>query len=209
MKIEWDGGEVSAEWHRAPKPNGTVVVLAHGAGGTMHTPQLKSFADGLGAHGVESLRFNFAYAEARKKAPDRTAILESVYRAAATEARAHARKLIFAGRSMGGRIGSHIAAQGAPCDGLIFLAYPLHPPGKPEKIRDAHLYEIKQPMLFLQGDRDAFADPALLAATLKKLPNATLHLVAGGDHSHKVRGRTPADVNAELVSAAAAWFGTV
>lgn len=206
MKLAWENGEVSAEWHRAPNPNGTVVVLAHGAGGNMHTPQLKAFADGLAAHGIESLRFNFAYAEARKKAPDRTAILESVYRAAANEARTSARKLVFAGRSMGGRIGSHIAAHGESCDGLIFLAYPLHPPGKPEKIRDAHLYEIKQPMLFLQGDRDAFATSDLLDATLEKLPNATLHRVAGGDHSHKVSGRSTPDVTAELVTAAATWL---
>ena len=202
MKI----GEVSAEWHRPEKPNGTVVVLAHGAGGTMHTPQLKAFADGLLPHGVATLSFNFRYAEARKKAPDRTAILEATYEEAAGVARKEADALIFAGRSMGGRIGSHLAANGVACDGLIFLAYPLHPPGKPEKLRDEHLYRIAQPMLFLQGDRDAFATPDLLNTVLARLTTATLHTVAGGDHSHKVSGRAPSDVNAELVNAAAGWL---
>lgn len=202
MKI----GDVSAEWTRPEHAGGTVVVLAHGAGGTLHTPQLKAFADGLAGHGVSTLRFNFRYAEARKKAPDRTAVLEETYATAAEVARKDADAVIFAGRSMGGRIGSHLAANGVACDGLIFLAYPLHPPGKPEKLRDEHLYRITQPMLFLQGDRDAFATPQLFREVLARLPGAELHTIAGGDHSHKVGGRAPAEVNAELVEAAAEWL---
>jgi len=204
--MKWDGGDVATAWHRPEHPNGTVFVLAHGAGGNMHTPQLKAFADGLLAHDITTMRFNFAYAEASRKAPDRTPILEAVWRAAAAEAGVDASKLIFAGRSMGGRIGSHLAAHGESCDGLVFLAYPLHPPGKPEKLRDEHLYAIKQPMLFLQGDRDPFAQPELLESTLARIPHATLHTVAGGDHGHKVSWRKPAEVVDELVRATLAWL---
>jgi hypothetical protein len=204
--IRWEGGELSCSWHEPPAGAETFVVLAHGAGGNMHTPQLRSFANGLVANGLGALRFNFAYAEARKRAPDRTAVLEACYRAAAEAAATRARRIVLGGRSMGGRIGSHLAAQGVPCAGLVFLAYPLHPPGKPEKIRDAHLRDIKVPMLFLQGTRDPFADPELLAKTIASLPNATLHALEGGDHSHKVPGRRPEDVLAELVEATAAWI---
>jgi hypothetical protein len=107
---------------------------------------------------------------------------------------------------MGGRIGSHIVAAGEPADGLVFLAYPLHPPGKPEKLRDAHLYELSAPMLFIQGTRDPFAQRDLLEATVARTKDSTLHWVDGGDHSHKVSGRTTADVTAELIGVVARWI---
>ena len=108
---------------------------------------------------------------------------------------------------MGGRIASHVVADGFPAVGLVFLGYPLHPPGKPERIRDAHLRTINVPILFLQGTRDPFATPDLLHETVEKLPTARLVEIADGDHSFKVRGRPAADVTAELVEAIDAFLG--
>ena len=201
----WDGGTVSGAWHH-PAKGSNYLILAHGAGGTMDTPQLKSYADKIAAGGLGAVRFNFAYAEAKKKAPDKTEKLEACYRAVATAVAARAKRLFIGGRSMGGRIGSHIVAQGFPAAGLVFLAYPLHPPGKPERIRDEHLKTITVPMLFLQGSRDPFARADLLDETIAALPSATLHRVQGGDHSHKVPGRPAADVVRELVDATFDWL---
>ncbi len=196
--VAWDGGEVSVAWDE-PKNPSAYVILAHGAGGTMQTPQLREVAAGLVDNGIAAVRFNFLYTERNKKAPDRAPVLEACYRAVAESVAKRADRIFVGGRSMGGRIGSHIVAQGFPADGLVFLAYPLHPPGIPEKIRDAHLYDIAAPMLFLQGTRDPFAQPELLEATVARAKDATLHWIEGGDHSHKVPGRKPADVTAELI----------
>jgi predicted alpha/beta-hydrolase family hydrolase len=201
----WDGGTVSGAWHH-PVEGSDYAILAHGAGGTMDTPQLTSYADKIAARGLGAVRFNFAYAEAKKKAPDKTEKLEACYRAVAAEVQKGAKRLFVGGRSMGGRIGSHIVAHGFPAAGLIFLAYPLHPPGKPERIRDEHLKKITAPMLFLQGSRDPFARPDLLDETIAALPTATLHRVQDGDHSHKVPGRPAADVIDELVDATFDWL---
>ncbi|MGH7628028.1 MAG: alpha/beta hydrolase family protein [Gemmatimonadales bacterium] len=116
--------------------------------------------------------------------------------------------LYLGGRSMGGRIASHLVAGGFPARGLIFLGYPLHSPRQPERMRDAHLVRIGVPMLFLQGTRDAFARPDLLARTLDRLPTATLHVLQGADHSLVVRGRRAEDVIAELADVAAAWLAS-
>ena len=201
----WEGGTVSGAWHH-PADGGDYLILAHGAGGAMDTPQLKSYADEIAARGLGAVRFNFAYAEAKKKAPDKTEKLEACYRGVAEEVSKRAKRLFIGGRSMGGRIGSHIVAQGFPAAGLVFLAYPLHPPGKPERIRDEHLKTIDVPMLFLQGSRDPFAQPDLLDRTIAALPTATLHRVHNGDHSHKVPGRPAADVLDELVGATFDWL---
>jgi predicted alpha/beta-hydrolase family hydrolase len=111
---------------------------------------------------------------------------------------------------MGGRIASQVVAAGAPADGLVFLAYPLHPPGQPDRLRDRHLPDIKAPMLFVQGTRDAFAQGDLLEATLARLGSrARLHRVEGGDHSFVVlkrSGRTGADVEVEIVAAVRGWL---
>jgi predicted alpha/beta-hydrolase family hydrolase len=206
--FEWDGGTVSGAWDH-PKAGRDYLLLGHGAGGTLHTPQLKSYAERIAARGLGAVRFNFAYAEAKKKAPDRTDKLEACYRSVANAVAARAKRVFVGGRSMGGRIGSHIVAQGFPAAGLVFLAYPLHPPGKPERIRDEHLKTISAPMLFIQGTRDPFAKPELLDKTIAALPSATLHRVQDGDHSHKVPGRPAADVMDELVEATFDWLATI
>ncbi len=108
---------------------------------------------------------------------------------------------MLGGKSMGGRIASHIVADGFPAGGLVFLGYPLHPVGKPERIRSAHLKDIDVPMLFLQGTRDSFATLELLHKTVASLSLATLVEIDGGDHSFKVAGRSTQQINQELVEA--------
>jgi len=201
----WEGGTVSAAW-RHPVRGQTYMVLGHGAGGNLHTPGLAQFADALTARGVGTVSFNFPYAEARRKVPDRQPILESCYRSVADQVKTRASRLFVGGRSMGGRIASHIVAGGYPAAGLVFLGYPLHPPGQPERLRDEHLGKIAVPMLFLQGSRDAFARPDLLTKTIKKLRTSTLHIVEGGDHGLTVRGRAVDDVVKELVETTVDWM---
>ena len=91
--------------------------------------------------------------------------------------------------------------------GVVALAFPLHPPGKPEKMRDQHLKDVRAPMLFIQGSRDNFAQPDLLAATIRRLPTATLHIVEGGDHGLTVRGRKAGEVTREIVDVTVSWMG--
>jgi predicted alpha/beta-hydrolase family hydrolase len=205
MKFETDAGDVSGAWHH-PSEGSTYLVLAHGAGGTMDTPSMVAYADAIAARGLGAVRFNFVYSETGKKSPDRTAVLESCVRGVADAVAERADRILLGGRSMGGRIGSHLIAQGYPAAGLVFLAYPLHPPGKPENLRDAHLYQITAPMLFLQGTKDPFSKPDLLQRTIERLPSATLHPIEGADHSHKVRGRAAVDVVTELVDATIEWY---
>lgn len=199
----WDDPEPNAGTQGAQRP--PWLILAHGAGGTMHTPALAQMASALAVRGIGVVRFNFLYTEQGRRAPDPQRRLERCYQAVAEEVRAATTHPPFlGGRSMGGRIGSHIAAADFPTPGLVLFSYPLHPPGKPERIRDAHLSDIAAPMLFIQGARDPFARPELRDATIGKL--GTLHLVEGGDHSLKVRGRSPADVLDEIVTVTSRWI---
>jgi predicted alpha/beta-hydrolase family hydrolase len=120
-------------------------------------------------------------------------------------------RLFLGGRSMGGRVASHIAAGGRAVDGLVFLAFPLHPPGKPGTSRAAHLTSIRAPMLFVQGTRDTFARPDLLAGVLATLPSARLHAIAEADHGFRVpkrTGRTAEEVLDEVITTVAAWIAT-
>ncbi|MGQ0570295.1 MAG: alpha/beta hydrolase family protein [Armatimonadota bacterium] len=205
VSFEWEGGSVSGAWHH-PAGGASYLVLGHGAGGNMHTPGLVRFVEALAAQGVGVVRFNFPYAETKRKVPDRQATLEACYRAVAGQVARRASRLFLGGRSLGGRMASHLVADGFPAAGLVFLSYPLHPPGQPERLRDAHLPRITVPMLFVQGSRDAFARPDLLASTIEKLRTATLHVLEGGDHSLVVRGRSGEDVARELVETTITWI---
>jgi predicted alpha/beta-hydrolase family hydrolase len=196
-------------------PTGTVVVLAPGAGADMRAEFMDVFAKGLAGRGMCVVRFNFAYAEQGRKSPDRQPVLEDTYRAVVDHIRATMgpKKLVTGGKSMGGRIASHIAGSGTDVDGLVFLGYPLHPPGKPERIRDAHLYDITAPMLFVEGTRDPFCPLETLERVRAKLtaPN-DLYVVEGGDHSLKVRkssGRSTAAAWEETIEAASEWVKAV
>ena len=193
--------------------DGTVVVLAHGAGSDMSTPLLVAVADALSERGFPTVRFNFPYTERGGRRPDPAPVLEACYRAVLAQVRADRelspRRLVFGGKSMGGRMASHLAAAGEAVDGLLFLGYPLHPAGKPDRLRVAHLARISVPMLFLTGTRDALCRLDLLRAAVAPLPHATVHVIDDGDHSFAVRrssGRDAAAVRAELVEASVAWL---
>lgn len=178
-----------------PGKGAPILVLAHGAGRDLEDPLLVGFAEALEGAGVSCLRFNFPYRELGRKAPDPEAVLRGTWEAA-FERGAQMGSLVWAGgKSLGGRIASMVVADGLPAAGLVFVGYPLHPPGKPERIRDAHLPSIRVPMLFLQGTKDSFARPDLLEKTLKRLGDgATLHAVEGGDHSFRIRGAPKDDL---------------
>jgi predicted alpha/beta-hydrolase family hydrolase len=168
------------------------IVVAHGAGAGQASSFMVRAATGLAARGITAATFDFPYMRARRPVPDRPAVLEQSWREAIESAR-HAfagLPLVIGGKSMGGRIASQVAAQGIEdIAGLVFLGYPLHPPGNPEKRRDAHLPSIREPMLFVQGTRDAFGTAEEIRALLPQLARASVHEVAGGDHSFKVSGR--------------------
>jgi predicted alpha/beta-hydrolase family hydrolase len=190
----------------------TVVVLGHGAGGNRHTPMLVALASALERSGRAALVYNFPYSEKRLRRPDPPALLEAAAREAAAVARSAsgASRVVHGGRSMGGRIASQVVAAGEPAAGLVFLGYPLHPPGQPEKRREAHLPAVTVPMLFVQGTRDAFARPDLLEALVARLSaRAERHDVAAADHSFgvlKSSGRTTADVEDEVVRTVLDWL---
>lgn len=192
-------------------PASCAVILAHGAGNGMDAPFLRAFQSGLAERGFLAVLFNFSYMEAGRRLPDPRPRLEACYQAVADFVRARfpSRKLIVGGKSMGGRIASHLVAGGYPADALLFLGYPLHPPGKPEQLRDQHLYGIPRPMLFLSGTRDSFATPDLLASVVARIgPHATLHWIPGADHSLKVRGRPQNEVYAEALDVITGWAAT-
>ena len=180
---------------RTPRRAAT-LILAHGAGAPQRHPFMVGFAHGLSESGLDVLTFNFLYMEERRKAPDRMPLLVTCYRAvidfALNELASARQHLFIGGKSMGGRAATHVAAEDPTLDikGLVLLGYPLHPPGRVDQLRTAHLPDVKRPMLFVQGTRDTFGTPSELEPVLTTLsPLPTLHSVEGGDHSFKVAGR--------------------
>jgi len=168
------------------------IILAHGAGNDMENPLLVFLAEGLARAGLLALRFNFPYMDAGRKTPDKPEVLEATWEAAfiflANHPQYRPAFIVAAGKSMGGRIASQAAASGRlPVRGLVFYGYPLHPPGHPEKIRDAHIYSLSIPMFFFEGTRDPFCDLKLLEIILKKVKSPWgLEIIDGGDHSFEV-----------------------
>jgi len=170
------------------------IILAHGAGQGMHSPFMTYFHTELARRGFLSIRFDFDYMNEKRRMPDPQPKLQARYRSvvAGVISPYKPQRLFIGGKSMGGRVASYIAGDTAGVDGLIFLGYPLHPPGKPDQLRDAHLYILKMPMLFISGTKDTFAGRDLMEKTVAKIgSNATLVWVEGGDHSLK-RGRKDA-----------------
>ena len=188
------------------------LVLAHGAGAGMTHPWMRQVEAALTERGIRVVTFNFPYIEAKRSAPDRPPVLEETFVRVWNEAAAGAGGPMFAGgKSMGGRIGSQVAARAAldPAPaGLVFFGYPLHPPGRPEQRRDAHLPKVTVPMLFLHGTRDPFGSPDEMQALMKTLgPRARLEIVDGGDHSLVAPKRTnPASLQ-NAIAVAAGWIG--
>jgi predicted alpha/beta-hydrolase family hydrolase len=216
LTINVGDSRVSALYTRPERPFAT-VVLAHGAGAGMEHPFMGGFTRGLNDDGVATLRFNFPYREAGRKFPDRPPAAIATWRAVMDEAVRQAEEhadngpIWAAGKSFGGRMASMAVAEGMDAAGLVYLGYPLHPPGKPEKLRDEHLYGLTLPMLFLQGTRDTFATRELLEGVVSRIgPSAVLQWIEGGDHSFAVAGRKrdAAEIGADLAPLVAEFIRT-
>jgi predicted alpha/beta-hydrolase family hydrolase len=197
----------------------SALVLAHGAGGGQLSSFMVRAANELAARGITVATFDFPYMAAGRSAPDKAPVLEAHWRTVIDEVRGHdavaGLPLFIGGKSMGGRIASQVAAAGvAGVAGLVFFGYPLHPPGRPEQRRDAHLPAIHVPMLFIQGSRDEFGTAAEIRALLPRLdPSAELVEIGDGDHSFKTRqkvtGRKPDAALLDVFEAAAAFVSRV
>ncbi len=186
-------------------------MVAHGAGAGMDHPFMVGFTRGMNEQGVATLRFNFPYLEAGRRSPDRPPVAIAAWRAAFDVAvdRAGPGEAVWAsGKSFGGRMASMAVADGMAAAGLVFLGYPLHPPGKPDRVRDEHLYDITVPMLFVEGTADPFATTEVLTPVLAKLGTwATYHPIEGGGHSFEVRGvRRDPRATAEALAPIVATF---
>ena len=194
---------------------GTVFVCAHGAGGSMSDRATTAAAATMRARGMDVVRFNFLYKQRGSGRPDPMPKLQECITAVVERVRSEsgARRLIIGGRSMGGRAASMLAAEGFACDGLLLLAYPLHPEGKPEQLRDAHLPRITVPTLCLSGTRDGLCRRDLMEAVLARVgPRFQMHWLEGADHSWHVlksSGRTDADVLEEAGRAAEEWLDVI
>ena len=213
IKIEVGDESVSALLLR-PSDAKALYLFAHGAGAGMTHKSMESNAQGLAERGIATLRYQFPYMEKGSKRPDPPRIAHAAVRAAAAEASKLAADLpLFAGgRSFGGRMTSQAQADSPLREvrGLAFLGFPLHPAGKPGIERAEHLSRVQVPMLFVSGARDALAEMHLLEPVVAGLGDlATLHVVAGADHSLRVpatSGRTPAEAEAEALDALAEWM---
>jgi uncharacterized protein len=205
VNLLWDGADSA----------GTVLVLAHGAGADMNHEYMAYFARGLGSDDLAVCRFNFRYTDEGRRAPDKQPVLEATYNEIVEEVRAERSpaKLVLGGKSMGGRIASHIVSDGTAVNGLVYLGFPLHPPGRPDRIRDAHLQKIKRPQLFVEGTRDPFCPLDTLADVIgKRRLKADVVVIKDGDHSLKVRkssGRTTHQAWDEAITAIAAWIDRI
>jgi uncharacterized protein len=218
MGGEWrvpvGGEETSAVFEPATggAEEGVVFVCAHGAGGNMNDRGLVQTANALRERGFGVVRFNFLYKEKKSGRPDPMPRLKECYAAVVARARQelNPRTLIIGGRSMGGRAASMLAADGFDCNGLLLLAYPLHPPGKPDQLRDAHLPAMKVPVICFNGTRDPFCTPSLMEEVLKRVTTKwEMHWIEGADHSFHVlksSGKTDAQVLDEIADASRAWL---
>jgi len=208
----------TATIYRAASPAGRLLVLAHGAGAGQHHPFMTAMASHLAARGLDVVTFDFGYIHQRRKVPDRAPALEACFGGvidwAAGRDQFASRRLLVGGKSMGGRMATHLAAAGfvarsgagPALSGVVALGYPLHPPGKPQQLRTAHLGSIRAPWLIVQGSRDTFGTPGELRPVVDGMTAAvTLHVVEGGDHSFAV-ARTPRDtVLAAVADVVAGW----
>jgi predicted alpha/beta-hydrolase family hydrolase len=209
LRIEVEGAGAISALRTSAKGASWTFVYAPGAGSSLHDPFGAYAAKALAPRGVEVVRIEFPYMAAKKRAPDRAPVLEATWRAAIDAVRSKDRKLVVGGRSMGGRIASQVAAQGVKVDALALFAYPLHPPGRPDRMRDEHLPSIGCRTLFCSGTNDAFASPGELKAAGAKVKRAAVHLLEGADHGFAVKkasGRRREDVWAEAAEALARWL---
>ena len=214
-RIESEEGETSAAWDPATSGEGGVVfVCGHGAGGHMGDRAVIGSSATLRARGVDVVRFNFPYRERGSGRPDPMPRLHRCFAAVTSRVREELRPglLLIGGRSMGGRAASVLAAEGHPCHGVLLFAYPLHPPGQPEKLRTAHLSQISVPVLCFNGTRDDFCRRDLMEAAVAEVGKRwTMHWLDGADHSFRVQkrsGTTDEAVLTEVGDITKAWVST-
>ena len=219
------GAWVTARRYDGGPPPLAALVLAHGAGASQASDFMVTYASGLASRGLTVVTFNFPFTERGRKLPDPQPVLEACYRAVlelvASDAATGALPLFIGGKSLGGRMASHVAATGTEMGeagggwwdrlrGLVFLGYPLHPPGRPQQVRVSHLPRIIHPMLVVQGAKDAFGTPAELRLFFDVLPApAEVYVVEQGGHSLEVpkrSGRVQMEVNAGVQDRIAAWI---
>jgi uncharacterized protein len=207
-----DGRVTTITRYAAEKATRTLMVLAHGAGAGQKHPFMVATANALAVRGIDVVTFDFPYMHARRGAPDKAPVLESCFREVIHAARALGglvrHRLFIGGKSMGGRMATHLAAQGVDgLKGVVVLGYPLHPPGQPAKLRVSHLPAIGVPVLIVQGERDAFGSPAELAPHVKTMTApVTVHAIAGADHSLSVRGKRGPEAFDSMLDLIAAWL---
>ena len=212
VSIEWAEGVTSGRFVKGPSSTG--VLLAHGAGVGQDHEWMVSVRDGLAAAGHPVLTFNYPYMEAGRKAPNPARILLACHGAALAALGERVETVVLAGKSMGGRMGSHLVADGdearrASVAGLVFYGYPLVGIGKSEPRDVSHLSDAGAPMLFVQGTRDRLAPIDLITPVVDSLPAASIHVVEDGDHSFRVlkrTGREPSDVLDEIVTTTVEWM---
>ncbi|HVE34106.1 MAG TPA: alpha/beta family hydrolase [Gemmatimonadaceae bacterium] len=218
MSVSWrvavDGAETSALYEPAEGNQRAVFVAAHGAGGSMMDRGMASVTATLRRRGLGIVRFNFLYKERKSGRPDPMPTLMKTFASVVDRVRAElgsgVGRLVIGGRSMGGRAGSMLAADGFAADGLLLLAYPLHPAGKPDQLRDAHLPRITMPVLCFNGTRDALCTPDIMRRVLTTVHAPwEMHWLEGADHSFHVlksSGRTDAEVLAEVGDVSDRWL---
>lgn len=209
-KVEWAEGETVTtrvmDGERLPS-----ILMAHGAGTNHDHQSIQAIVTALNAERRSVATFNYPYTERGSRRPDRAPKLLECHRRVLDWAKGEmGSPIVMAGRSMGGRMATMLAAAGAECAGIVLFSYPLHPAGKPEKLRVEHLPHVETPMLFISGTRDPLCDLDLLDEHVRPLPNATIRLIEDGDHSMKVRlksGRNSEAAHSEMMTIANDWLG--
>ena len=203
VPIMWDDSEVTGIF----AGRGTTgVLLAHGAGTNQEHPSIVALRDGLAGGGLRVLTFNYPYTERGSRAPDRQEKLIPCHRAAADLLAAEVDEIYLAGRSMGGRIGTYLLADGYPASGLVLYAYPLHPAGKQEKLRVDQFDTIDVPMLFFQGTNDALSNMDLFNEHIASLPTAEVILLEGAGHGYRGVGWNLESITERYVSGTIEWI---
>jgi len=192
-----------------------ILVLAHGANNNMDHPLIAGLHERLARQGLVTVRFNFPYAEEGRKRPDPDDLLAGVFRLVLDYVgeleEFRGLEMFVGGKSMGARLAAQLVAREVGASGLIFLGYPLHPPGKPEKLRDQALYQLPCPVLFIEGGRDPFCRLDLLGQVLGHLPvRSDLHVLPGLGHSYEAAGNAmPVEVLEEITRVILGWLDSL
>ncbi|MGH3649633.1 MAG: alpha/beta hydrolase family protein [Acidimicrobiia bacterium] len=204
--VRFDGVEVTGIMEGSG-PIG--ILLAHGAGTNQDHPSIALLRDGLSGGGHRVMSFNYPYTERGSKRPDGQEKLLACHRAAAAVLETEVDEVYLAGRSMGGRIGTYLAADGYPAAGLVLYAYPLHPAGKPEMLRIDQFADISVPMLFFQGTRDALSRMDLFVEHIGSLPNAEVELLDDAGHGYRGGGWDVGKITRRYVAGTLAWVDRI